>query len=74
MGEHLIKIKSLLNITHDVLQFTTDKPSHYNFVPGQAAEISVNKVGWKDEKRPFTFTSLPDDNFKKTIYFHLAAR
>lgn len=23
----------------------------------------MNKEGWRDEKRPFTFTSLPDDNY-----------
>ncbi|MEO6915624.1 MAG: flavodoxin reductase [Chitinophagaceae bacterium] len=62
MENQIITIKSLVNITHDVVQFTTDKPSNVTFVPGQAAEIAVNKEGWKDEKRPFTFTSLPDDD------------
>jgi ferredoxin-NADP reductase len=63
MEQHLVKIKSIEHITHDVLQIVTEKPPKYNFTPGQATEIALNKTGWKDEKRPFTFTSLPVDDF-----------
>jgi ferredoxin-NADP reductase len=35
----------------------------FGFTPGQAADISINKDGWQNEKRPFTFTSLPDDEY-----------
>src|SRR6185503_12929638 len=28
-------------------------------IPGQATEVAINKNGWREEKRPFTFTSLP---------------
>lgn len=63
MKRHTVKIKSIQHITHDVLQIVTEKPQQYNFTPGQATEISINKNGWKDEKRPFTFTSLPDNDF-----------
>ena len=31
------------------------------FLPGQAADISINKSPWEEELRPFTFTSLPSD-------------
>lgn len=63
MEKHLVKIKSIKHITPDVLQIVTQKPDNYTFAPGQATEIAINKTGWKDEKRPFTFTSLPVDNF-----------
>lgn len=56
------KIISIDKITHDVLRIVTDKPEHYTFKPGQATEVSINKTGWMDEKRPFTFTSLPESN------------
>ncbi len=59
MEQHIVKIKSLQFVTHDVLQIVTEKPEHYNFDPGQATEISINKKGWDLETRPFTFTSLP---------------
>lgn len=48
-------------ITHDVKQFTLSKPDNYSFTPGQATEVSIDKDGWRDEKRPFTFTSLPEE-------------
>jgi ferredoxin-NADP reductase len=57
--EHTVKIKSLKKVTHDVLQIVTEKPSSYTFEAGQATDISINKDGWKEEKRAFTFTSLP---------------
>jgi len=63
MNQHLVKIRSIKHITHDVLQIITGKPEHYLFTPGQATEISINKNGWKDEKRPFTFTCLPANDF-----------
>ena len=58
-----LKILSIEFITRDVLQILTERPSSLEFTPGQAADISINKDGWKEEIRPFTFTSLPDDKF-----------
>jgi hypothetical protein len=61
MEEHIVKILEIHNVTHDVKSFRLEKPPHYHFTPGHATEVSVNKPGWKHEKRPFTFTSLNDD-------------
>jgi ferredoxin-NADP reductase len=63
MKQHLVKIKSIKHITHDVLQIITEKPQQYHFTPGQATEVSINKEGWQNKKRPFTFTCLPDDDY-----------
>lgn len=63
MKQHNVKILSIGHITHDVLKIVTEKPLNYNFTPGQATEVSINKKGWKNEKRPFTFTCLPDNTF-----------
>ena len=63
METHIVKIQSIMNVTHDVLQIVTGRPVDYNFTPGQATEVAVNKEKWKEEKRPFTFTSLPDAKF-----------
>lgn len=66
--EEKVKIKSIGQVTHDVKQFVTEKPSGYSYTPGHATEVSINKDGWKDEKRPFTFTSLNDaDDLEFTI-------
>lgn len=65
---YTVAIKSIEKVTHDVKQFTYEKPDGYFFTPGQATEVSINKEGWKDEKRPFTFTSLTEDsNLQFTI-------
>ena len=61
--EQVIKIFSITGRTHDVRSYRCEKPQDYDFVPGQATEVSINKEGWKDEKRPFTFTSLPGDEY-----------
>ncbi len=63
MKQHIVKIKSIQYITHDVLQIVTEKPKNYYFIPGQATEIAINKNGWKDKKRPFTFTCLPENDY-----------
>jgi len=63
MTQQVVKIKSIKHVTHDVLQIVTEKPRQLDFTPGQAVEISINKEGWKNEKRPFTFTCLPDSTY-----------
>ena len=60
---HIVKIESIEHLTHDVLKIVTEKPPTYSFTPGQATEISINKVSWRNELRPFTFTCLPDKDY-----------
>lgn len=60
---HKVKISSIKKVTHDVLQIQTEKPAELQYNPGQAVDMSINKDGWQDEKRPFTFTSLPGENY-----------
>ncbi|MDO6429743.1 FAD-binding oxidoreductase [Flavitalea sp. BT771] len=56
--EKIVKILSIRDVTHDVRSYQIEKPDDYKFEPGQATEVSINKDKWKDERRPFTFTSL----------------
>jgi len=63
MKQPIVKIKSIKHLTHDVLQIVTEKPQQYNFTPGQATEVAINKKNWLNEKRPFTFTSLPNNDY-----------
>ncbi len=60
---HTVTIREIEHVTHDVIRFVTTKPSGYTFEPGQATEVAIALDGWKDEERPFTFTSLPGDPF-----------
>ncbi len=62
MESHIVKIKSIEKVTHDVLRIVVERPVGYEFIPGQATEVAINKDEWKDERRPFTFTNLPGDD------------
>lgn len=62
MKRKTVKIKSLEYLNHDVIEIITERPENYTFKPGQATDVSIEKKGWKEEKRPFTFTSLPDED------------
>jgi ferredoxin-NADP reductase len=62
MGNHILSVESVKNLTHDVLEITTNKPKNFTFLPGEAANIAINKSGWLKEERPFTFTNLPENN------------
>ncbi len=63
MEEHIVKILSIEEVTHDVKSFKVEKPVGYSFIPGQATEVSINVPGLKNEKRPFTFTSLNSSDY-----------
>ncbi len=57
------KVKILFTefVTHDVKHFIIEKPTGFTFTPGQAIDISIPKPSLEDQKRPFTFTSTPQD-------------
>jgi len=59
--DHKVKILDIRKITHDVKEFVTEKPEGMSYSPGQATVVSVNKPGFEEEKRPFTFTSLNEN-------------
>jgi ferredoxin-NADP reductase len=66
--EHIVKIISVHDVTHDVKAFKVTRPAGYSFEPGQATEVSINADAWREEKRPFTFTGLNDwDHLEFTI-------
>lgn len=63
MEQHIVTIQSIIKRTHNVKTYRVSKPEGYRFEPGQATELSINKPGWENEKRPFTFTALNDDDY-----------
>ena len=60
--EYNVTIKKIEPITHNVLRIVTAKPKDYSFEPGQATEVAIDRENYRNEKRPFTFTSLPEEN------------
>ncbi|MBS1598013.1 MAG: flavodoxin reductase [Bacteroidetes bacterium] len=63
MANHIVQITEILERTHNVRSYRVTKPPGFSFTPGQATDLSLQKKGWENEKRPFTFTSLPSDNY-----------
>lgn len=57
-----LTLKSIEPVTHDVNHLVFEKPEGFEFTPGQAVDMALDKDGWREEKRPFTFTSLPDED------------
>jgi ferredoxin-NADP reductase len=54
----IVKIISIQQVTQDVKCFRIEKPAGYQFHPGHATDLSINKPGIEEETRPFTFTAL----------------
>ena len=63
MEEYIVKILNIEQVTHDVRRFQFEKPAGYTFIPGQATDVSINRPALKNEKRPFTFTSLNSSDY-----------
>lgn len=61
--EIVTKIIDIIPVARNVKSFRLEKPKDYDFIPGQATELSINKEGWKEEKRPFTFTALEENPY-----------
>jgi ferredoxin-NADP reductase len=65
---HSVSILSTEKITHNVIRIALEKPQGYTYTPGQATDVALDRDGWRDEQRPFTFTSLTDaDHLEFTI-------
>jgi ferredoxin-NADP reductase len=67
MATHIVKILQSFYINHDVKCFVVEKPENYDFIPGQATDISINLPGWEDKLRPFTFTNLKEQKYLEFI-------
>lgn len=59
----IVKVLEARFITHNVKRFVVEKPLDFDFIPGQAVNISINLPDWKEQLRPFTFTCLREANF-----------
>lgn len=65
--KHPVKIKLIEHATHDVLKIVTGNPERIEFIPGQATEIFIDRIGCENEGRPFTFTCHPNEDYLEFI-------
>jgi ferredoxin-NADP reductase len=63
MEKYTVKILESSFISHDVKRIRVEKPDGYSFSPGQATEVAINRPEWNDKNRPFTFISLPEEDY-----------
>jgi ferredoxin-NADP reductase len=57
--DYTLKLKTISPVTHDTYSLTFARPEGYEFTPGQATDLALDREGWRTEKRPFTFVSDP---------------
>jgi ferredoxin-NADP reductase len=60
-GKYRSRILHREQIARNVHLYTLEKPEGFSFRPGQAIEMSIDQPEWRDAKRPFTITSLPEN-------------
>ena len=59
---HTLPLREVAPLTHDTNRYVFGRPANFDFEPGQAAELTICRDGWTEAGRPFTFTSLPEDD------------
>lgn len=60
--EHRVAVRETQSVTDNTRRVIVDRPPGYGFTAGQSAEVSVDKPEWREEKRPFSFTSLTSED------------
>ena len=60
MARHPV-LRQIEPLTHDTWRLVLDRPEGFDFTPGQAVDLALDRDGWRDETRPFTLTSQPED-------------
>ncbi len=48
-------------VTHDTYRLVFDRPEGFEFEAGQCTHWAFDADGWRDEDRPFTMTSQPEE-------------
>lgn len=59
---HTLTLQGITSLTHDTFHLVFNKPETFTYEPGQAATLTLDEKGWRNEDRPFTMTSLPQEN------------
>jgi ferredoxin-NADP reductase len=60
---YVVSLLEIIFRTRNVNSYRVEKPNGFEFTPGQATDFTLLKKGFENEKRPFTFTGLPADNY-----------
>ena len=58
MSQVPVEIMKVEYIALDVIRIQTKRPRGFHFEAGQGTMVAIDKEGWRDQERPFTFTGL----------------
>ncbi|MGR3393890.1 MULTISPECIES: FAD-binding oxidoreductase [Rhodobacterales] len=58
---HTLTLRSIEPVTHDVSHLVFERPESFDFTPGQAVDMALDRDGWREARHPFTMTSLPGE-------------
>jgi ferredoxin-NADP reductase len=61
MTTYTLTLRAIESLTHDTHRYITTRPEGYGFRAGQANHWSIDRSGFEDAQKPFTITSLPDE-------------
>lgn len=61
--KHELRIIQKKWLTHDVMQFTMEKPEGFHYNAGQAVEVTLDNPRFNGKWAPFTLTSLNKDDY-----------
>ncbi|MBK9273241.1 MAG: flavodoxin reductase [Flavobacteriales bacterium] len=56
---HRVEVLGAVFLNPTVKRFTLSRPKGFIFTPGQGCMVAVDRDGWRDKPRPFTFTAPP---------------
>ncbi|WP_182866618.1 FAD-binding oxidoreductase [Rhodopirellula sp. JC639] len=60
-GEHRGRVLHREPLAKNVSLYVVEKPEGFDFRPGQAVELAIDEVRYREKARPFTITSLPNN-------------
>lgn len=66
--EHVVRVLEITEVSRSTCRLVLERPAGYRFEPGQAAELAVDTPAWREECRPFSFTSVSEDDY---LEFHI---
>ncbi|MDO8467379.1 MAG: flavodoxin reductase [Nanoarchaeota archaeon] len=58
-----VKILETEDLNKEIKRIRVEKPKGFVYHPGQSIEISHDSQDWQDKKRPFSFISIPSDDY-----------
>lgn len=58
---YTLELKQISPITHDTYHLVFDRPADFDYLAGQAVDLSILKDGWENEGRAFTPITLPEE-------------